>query len=127
MTKQSIILLLRRRSIELDHRGDEPADMVVGEAIELVLAEHVRQEAEYLHVDELNVYCLLCVLIRRPLLIYKTHYAFGNPHVPCLLRFVLESEHFCRNFILDLHIALLIHIKVILVTLRICMTDSRAW
>ena len=59
--------------------------MVVREAIELVLAEHVRQEAEYLHVNKLNVDCLLCVLIRRSLLIYKTHYALGNPHVPGLL------------------------------------------
>ena len=70
--------------------------MVVGEIIKLGPIKSICQEAENLHVCELDVFLVLmnCILF-----LIEVQDAFGDTNVSCLLRLVFEFDHASWNIV----------------------------
>lgn len=74
--------------------------MEVGKLLELIRGQHICQEAEYLHVSELDV-----ILTFLQVCVVQIHDALGDAKVAHLLRLVLEFDHVDRNLVLDVHVS----------------------
>ena len=101
--------------INLKHFGNESTDMVVGQNIELIWRENICQETEDLEEDELilNGFLIVYLLMRVGVHVAQTKDTFIDACISVLLRLVLELNHVCLNFVLDIHASLLLCVEEI--------------
>ena len=89
--------------------------MVVGQNIELIWRENICQETEDLKEDELilNGFLIVYLLMRVGVHVAQTKDTFIDACVSVLFRLVLELNHVCLNFVLDIHASLLLCVEEI--------------
>ena len=83
--------------------------MVVAQTFELFGGEHICEEAENLHVSELNIVCALFQMR-----IVQMQDAIGNANIPSLLRLILEFDHAYRYLRVYMHTFQLVNVVELL-------------